>query len=534
MRHNYFLFIILFSFSYSGLSGQEKNNPLITGDFKELKIERFIRELESQTGFHFYYDPNQFDSLQFNFSIKDQPLQKVLELAFSNTSFHFSIDQHNNVFLTKDKIIKTDLPPGFFEKIKDTPDSLDNNAGDIKIVNDTKPITASLENKVYEIGIKGSGNKTSNATLAGYVRDDKTGESLPGVSIYLEENQGIGIVTDQFGYFSLTLSKGLHTLNIQTRGKKDTRRHIALYSDGKLDIDLHDQIISLKEVVISSRKTSNVRNVQLGVEKLNISTIKLIPTVFGEADIIRAVLNLPGVKSVGEASTGFNVRGGATDQNLILFNGTTIYNPSHFFGFFSAFNPEVIKDVQLYKSSIPAKYGGRLSAVLDITSREGNKKNITGSAGIGPVTSRFNVEGPIFKDSSFSFVLGGRATYANWLLKILPSQYERSKASFYDLVLHTTYDLNKKNSLYLTGYMSNDHFNLNNDTTYQYSNRNISLQWKHTFNNKLSNLFTAGYDFYKYDINSESNKINAYDLQFNISQANIKSDFSYYLSQKQT
>ena len=516
------------------MSGQEKNNPLITGDFKELKIERFIRELESQTGFHFYYDPNQFDSVQFNFSIKDQPLQKVLELAFSNTSFHFSIDQHNNVFLTKDKIIKTDLPPGFFEKIKDTTDSLDNNAGDIKIVNDTKPITASLENKLYEIGIKGSGNKTGNATLAGYVRDDKTGEPLPGVSIYLEENQGIGIVTDQFGYFSLTLSKGLHILNIQTRGKRDTRRHIALYSDGKLDIDLHDQILSLKEVVISSRKTNNVRNVQLGVEKLNISTIKLIPTVFGEADIIRAVLNLPGVKSVGEASTGFNVRGGATDQNLILFNGTTIYNPSHFFGFFSAFNPEVIKDVQLYKSSIPAKYGGRLSSVLDITSREGNKKNITGSAGIGPVTSRFNVEGPIFKDSSFSFVLGGRATYANWLLKVLPRQYERSKASFYDLVLHTTYDLNKKNSLYLTGYMSNDHFNLNNDTTYQYGNRNISLQWKHTFNNKLSNLFTAGYDFYKYDINSESNKINAYDLQFNISQANLKSDFSYYLSQKHT
>src|SRR5204863_1571979 len=237
------------------------------------------------------------------------------------------------------------------------------------------------------------------------------------------------------------------------------------YSDGKLDIELHDQIISLREVVISSKKVSNVRNVQLGVEKLNISTIKQVPTVFGEADVLRVILNVPGVKSVGEAGAGFNVRGGATDQNLILFNGTTIYNPTHFFGFFSAFNPEVIKDVQLYKSSIPAKYGGRLSSVLDVTSREGNKKNIAGSAGIGPVTSRFNIEGPIFKDSSSSFVLGGRATYANWLLKLLPNQYERSKASFYDIVLHTTHDLNKKNSLYLTAYLSNDHFSLNNDTS---------------------------------------------------------------------
>jgi len=302
-----------------------------------------------------------------------------------------------------------------------------------------------------------------------------------------------------------------------------------------MDIYLHDQIIALKEVVVSSKKTSNVRSVQLGVDKLNISTIKQVPTVFGEADILRVILTLPGVKSVGEASTGFNVRGGATDQNLILFNGTTIYNPSHFFGFFSAFNPEVVKDVELYKSSIPARYGGRLSSVLDITSREGNKKNFAGSAGIGPVTSRLNIEGPFSKrDSSSSFVIGGRATYADWLLNLLPHQYDKSQASFYDVSLHTTHDLNKKNSLYLTAYMSKDHFNLNNDTAYEYSNRNINLQWKHTFNNRLNNLTGVGYDYYQYDINSDANKINAYNLQFNISQASLRSDFNYYLNTKHT
>jgi hypothetical protein len=535
MRHIYFLFLILFSFVYLSLPGQEKNTPLITGEFKELKIEQFVQTLETTTGYHFYYDPVQFDSLQINLSVKEQPLKKVLEFAFANTNFHFSMDPYNNVFLIRDKTIRTDLPPGFFGKIKSNNDSVINNTADIELTNNSKTTPgASLENKLYEIGIKTGEIKTGNATLAGYIHDDKTGEPLPGVSIYLEENPGIGTVTDQFGFFSLTLAKGLHTLNIQSRGKRDTRRHIKLYSDGRLNIDLHEEILSLREVIISSRKTSNVRNVQLGVEKLSISNIKQVPTVFGEADILRVVLTLPGVKSVGEASTGFNVRGGATDQNLILFNGTTIYNPSHFFGFFSAFNPEVIKDVQLYKSSIPPKYGGRLSSVLEVTSREGNKKNIAGSAGIGPVTSRFNVEGPIFKDSSSSFVLGGRATYANWLLNLLPDQYKRSKASFYDVTLHTTHDLNKKNSLYLTAYISNDHFNLNNDTTYGYSNRNISLQWKHTFNNKLNSLVTGGYDFYKYDINSDANKVNAYDLQFNISQANLKADFNYYLSAKHT
>ncbi|MES1222131.1 MAG: TonB-dependent receptor, partial [Bacteroidota bacterium] len=207
----------------------------------------------------------------------------------------------------------------------------------------------------------------------------------------------------------------------------------------------------------------------------------------------------------------------------------------HFFGFFSAFNPDVIKDVQLYKSSIPPKYGGRLSSVLDVTSREGNKKNITGSAGVGPVTSRFNIEGPIFKkDSSSSFVLGGRATYANWLLNLLPNEYKRSKASFYDITLHTTHDLDKKNSLYLTGYFSNDRFNLNNDTTYGYGNRNVSLQWKHTFNNKLNSLVTAGYDLYKYNIESNANKVNAYKLDFDISQKNLKADFNYYMNSKHT
>ena len=533
MRKRIFLLPCALAF-FCSLYAQDNNDRLISGDFKQLKIEPFVRALEAQTGFHFYYDPAELDSVEINISVKDHPLEKVLALAFSSTNYHYSIDQHNNVFLLKDKTIRTELPADFFGKSRNTKDTQTAIAEVTDLSGNHAVVSASLENKLYEIGNKNSTSKTGNATVAGYVRDDKTGEPLPGVSIFLEENPGVGIVTDQFGYFSLTLSRGVHTLNIQSRGKEDTRRRIALYSDGKLDINLHDRIIALREVTVSSRKTSNVRSVQLGVERLSISTIKQTPTVFGEADVLRVVLNLPGVKSVGEASTGFNVRGGATDQNLILFNGTTIYNPSHFFGFFSAFNPEVIKDIQLYKSSIPAKYGGRLSSVLDITSREGNKNNITGSAGIGPVTSRVNVEGPIFKDSSSSFVIGARATYANWLLGLLPRQYERSKASFYDVVLHTTHDLNKKNSLYLTAYTSNDHFNLNNDTAYQYSNRNISLQWKHTFTNKLSNLISLGYDFYKYDINSRVNKINAYDLQFDISQASLKSDFNYYLSTKHT
>src|SRR4029078_10164549 len=197
-----------------------------------------------------------------------------------------------------------------------------------------------------------------------------------------------------------------------------------------------------------------------------------VPTVLGESDILRVVLTLPGVTSVGEASTGFNVRGGATDQNLILLNDATIYNPSHLFGFFSAFNPDVVKGVELYKSAIPEKYGGRLSSVLDVTTLDGNSKKLSGVGGIGPLTCKLMLEGPI-KNEKTTFVIGGRTTYSNWLLQTLPNNaYKNSSAAFNDLSLHLTHTVNLKNSLYLTGYLSNDNFRLNSDTTYKYHNKN--------------------------------------------------------------
>ena len=185
---------------------------------------------------------------------------------------------------------------------------------------------------------------------------------------------------------------------------RDTRRLIMVYGDGKMNIELHTQVMTLKKVIVSAEKASNIKNTTMGVQKLDIKTIKQVPVVFGEADILRVVSMMPGVTTVGESSTGLNVRGGAADQNLILFNDATIYNASHFFGFFSAFNPEVVKDVELFKSSMPARYGGRLSSVLDINGRDGNKRDFAGSAGIGLLTSRLNLEGPIVKDKS-SFII---------------------------------------------------------------------------------------------------------------------------------
>jgi hypothetical protein len=531
MKKIYFLsfcFLVFFK-----LANAQDDKKLITVNFQQAKIDQVVSELESKTGYHFYYNRAQFDSLKVTVQVNQVPLETVLNAVFNKTDFHYAISGQQ-VFLTKGREIRTELTTGFFN----TQPTANAAAQQPAVVTDyaedkvQKVVEASTENKLYEIGIRTNNIKSGTANLAGYVRNIKSGEGIIGASVYNPDTRA-GISTDQFGYFSLTLPRGRQTLVIKGLGMKDTRRRIILYSDGKLNIEMQEQVTSLKEVTISAEKVANVRSVEMGVNKLDIKSIKQIPTAFGEADVLRVVLTLPGVQTVGEATTGFNVRGGSADQNLILLNDATIYNPSHFFGFFSAFNPDIVKNIELYKSTIPEKYGGRLSSVLDVTDREGNKKIFTGSAGIGLLTSRLNVEGPIIKDKT-SFIFGARTTYSDWLLSALPEAYKHSSASFTDINLDLSHQINEKNNIYITGYFSQDHFRLNSDTAYGYSNRNGNIKWKHNFNNKLYGVFTAGIDDYQYNVTSSANPITAYDLRFAVKQTNFKTDFTYYLNPKNT
>lgn len=526
------LFCFLF-WNQSAFSQNSGNPPLVTGEFKQMTITEFAKALQGQTGYRFYFDTLQFDSIRIDISVKSQNLKDVLQLAFAGTNFHYSIDHQKHVFITNGVTVQTELPDLFFDSSKlaskknqfvDASDELEDN--------EKKKDTIALNNKLFVIGDKNAAISDKKISLAGYVKDVNTGEPVVGASINVEGEKN-GIATDQFGYYSISLLRGRHTLNIQSIGMRDTRRQVMVYSDGKMNIEMKKQVMTLKKVIVSAEKVNNIKSLQMGVQRIDIKTIKQVPVVFGEADILKVALTMPGVQTVGEASTGLNVRGGSADQNLILFNDATIYNPSHFFGMFSAFNPEVVKDVELYKSSIPAKYGGRLSSVLEVNSREGNKKEITGSAGIGLLTSRLNIEGPLAKDKT-SFIFGARTTYANWLLNLLPDQYKNSKASFYDLNLNISHQINKKNDLYLTAYMSNDHFNLNNDTTYGYGSKNISLKWKHVFNNKFYSLISGGYDRYQYYISSEADPYSAYKFSFDINQSYFKAHFAYYASTKHT
>jgi hypothetical protein len=530
MKKVYLAFLIVFNLS-SFVHAQNGSTSFIDVNFKQAGINEVVSDLKTKTGFRFFYDPAQFDSLRVTVKINQETLPHVLNKLFENSPYHYAITDQQEVILTKNQLLHTELAGGFFNHDPGKANS------DIAVPDYTtssvqkKSVESTSENKTYEIGIRNNLTR-ADITLAGYVRNVKSGEPIIGASIY-ELVTKTGTATDQFGYYSITLHRGKHNLIVKAASMKDTRRQVILYSNGELNIEMQEAVISLKEVKISGEKVANVRSVEMGVAKIDIKSIKQIPTVFGEADILRVVLTLPGVQTVGEASTGFNVRGGSADQNLILLNGSTIYNPSHFFGFFSAFDPDIVQDVELYKSSIPEKYGGRLSSVLDITEREGNNKKFAGSAGIGLITSRFNIEGPIDSNRT-SFIFGGRTTYADWLLKSLPQSYKNSSASFYDLNFNISHHINDKNTLFLSTYFSNDGFKLNSDTTYRYGNRNASLRWKHNFNNKFFSLITGGYDYYQYSISSSANPVDAYKFMFDISQINFKTDFSYYLNSKHT
>jgi len=503
-----------------------QQTPLITGSFSNTSFDEFVKDVELQTHLHFYYDRHQMDSLRISTTFNNEPVSQVLKTVFEGTNFFFSV-YDNSILITKDRKLYAILPPNFFNQRteeKETGEVIDLSAYE----NKTKP--KKNEEIVFKIG-KPTSKLEGKATLTGIVKDIQSGEAIVSASV-VDQSSSTGAMTDPFGRYILTLSKGKHILKVKSLGMKITTRQVQLYSDGNLDIELEEEITPLKEVSIQSDREANVQGLQMGVQKLDIKMMKQIPLGLGETDILKVITTLPGVQTVGEGTLGLNVRGGATSQNLILFNDALIYNPSHFFGFFSTFNPDVVKSVELYKSGMTADYGGRLSSVLDIRSREGSLKKISGSGGISPVAARFTLEGPLVKGKT-SFLIGARSTYSDWLMKqINTKSLQNSEASFYDITGNISHKINNNNSIVISGYTSADRFKLNSDTSYQYGNQNASAKWTHVFNPKLFGSIVGGFSQYRYAILGNENKVNAFSMNFSVLQLNAKADFNYTLNSK--
>jgi len=369
-------------------------------------------------------------------------------------------------------------------------------------------------------------------TISGYVKSASTGEELIGATVAARAIS-VGTSANVYGFYSLTLEKGTYEITYSFIGYEEITKNIVLDDNKQLNVELAEQVNELEVVEIDGeRDEANIKSVEMSVNKIDSKTIKKIPALLGEADVVKSILLLPGVSTVGEGSTGFNVRGGGIDQNLVLLDEAPVYNSSHLFGFFSVFNPDAVKNVKLIKGGIAPEYGGRLSSILDIRMKEGNKKEFTGSGGVGAIFSRLSLEGPIKKDKA-SFLIAGRRSYADILARpFLNDNLSGSRFYFYDLTAKVNYEIDPKNRLFLSGYFGRDVFG--SGFLFNWGNATGTARWNHIFNDKLFMNLTAFYSDYDYAFGVEGDGEDDFDWSSSIVSYSVKPDFSYYINNNNT
>ena len=367
-------------------------------------------------------------------------------------------------------------------------------------------------------------------TLSGYVKDATNGETLIGATV-LVKDLNTGNVTNFYGFYSLTLPKGTYSVSYTYVGYDPIQKSVNLISNQREDIELEPSSQQLESVVVTGRADdANVTDIEMSTAELDIKAIKKIPAFLGEVDVVKSLQLLPGVSTVGEGASGFNVRGGSVGQNLVLLDEAPVYNSSHMFGFFSVFNPDAVKDVKLYKGGIPAEYGGRLSSILDVRMKEGNVKEYEVNGGIGTIFSRFAVEGPIVKDKA-SFILAGRRSYIDVLAKpFLKGDLKDVGLYFYDLTFKTNYNINEKNRVYLSGYLGRDNFKFDARQGFDWGNKTATLRWNHLFSDKIfsnTSLFASEYD-YSFQFGEDDD--DEFKWKSTILTYNIKQQFTYFIN----
>ena len=501
------------------------------GSFTKVGLDSLKKFIERNSEYKLYYVEDKSESpLVLSFWWNRSNFTDQFGSALRGAGY--SLSQMKNILLVlKGDGLVAQLPDRYFSS-SDQPEQ--DTVPYTVLLASSKNMEVNSANKIYTIGDPNVVFSGSRAMLSGYVKDVNSREPISNTSVMVAST-GTVVLTDVHGFYKIPVPLGKTDLIAKGYGWEDNPIMLEVFGNGTLDIVMKEKVSSLQGIVVSADANQQRRTTYVGIEKLQISRIRHIPSVFGEADVLKVMLNLPGVKSVGESSGGFNVRGGATDQNLILFNEGTIYNPMHLFGLFSAFNPDVVSNVELYKSTIPAKYGGRLSSVLEVNSRQGNSSKITGSMGIGLLTGKFHIEGPILKERT-NFIVGARTTYSNWILRLLPqsSGYRNGTASFNDVTTGFSHKVNQRNTCYLYAYYSGDRFSFSQDTIYSYQNVNLAFKWRTIFSARHHLTFTSGYDRYRHNLEEKANPVNAYDMRFGLEQYFAKANFDLLMNEKHT
>ena len=372
----------------------------------------------------------------------------------------------------------------------------------------------------------------SNFTISGTIKDASSGEDMIGAMVQVKELVSTGAVTNVYGFYSISLPAGKYTLIYSYIGFEKKSINIKLDKNIKKNIELKSAALSIKGVEITGeRSDANVTSPEMSVTKVTIKEVEKIPVIFGERDVMKTIQLLPGIKSEGDGGAGFYVRGGSADQNLILLDEAPVYNASHMMGFFSVFNSDALKDVKLYKGGMPAQYGGRLSSVMDIKMKDGNNKGFHINGGIGVISSKLSVEGPIVKNKG-SFIISGRRTYADMFLKLSTNeQQQNSQLYFYDLNLKANYQINENNRIYLSGYLGRDKFGFDNKFGFDWGNRTATLRWNKIFSAKLFSNTTLIYSDYNYIFKASFND-KTIEAGSDIRDYNIKQDYQYFANSK--
>ncbi|WP_445721849.1 TonB-dependent receptor [Flavobacterium sp.] len=522
-----FLINFLFILFASTLQGQNNEETKYSFSFENKAIKECFKEIENKTQNRFYFNEKWTDlNKKINLSFNEVNLETILNDIIKDTNLNFFKDD-NKFIITQSNFIYTDIntnlivkdsvinenktSPLFFEKIIDNQDT------------ESESITI--------IGKQDGVNHKKTHVLDGIIIDTKTNNPISGVVINVT-NRNKKTETDIDGYFKIELPDGLNVIEIISMSYKKINQKIILKKDATLNYQLTENITLLNEVVVQKEKNKEVKTVASGVTTFNVEKAKNVPLVLGERDIIKLALSLPGIKAASEGSSGINVRGGKDDQNLFLLDNATIYNPSHFFGFFSSVNPYLVNEVNIYKGHIPAEFGGRIASVFEINSKEGNYEKFKGEGGIGPVTSNITFTTPIVKGKS-TLIAGARATYSKWILKQIDNEnLQKSDASFYDIYLKYKHKINENNAIETSAYYSKDNFNISSDSLYSYSNSAFSLNWKHNFNKKNISNFQLINSNYAFGIDYVADNLKSFNYDFNINETKFIFKNVYFYNEK--
>ncbi|NLJ44523.1 MAG: TonB-dependent receptor [Bacteroidales bacterium] len=498
-------------------SAAAQENYIIDWDYSGEQFESFVQKAEAAHNIKFFYEKGWINDIVLGDYPGKKVLGEILDSLFAEKDIYWYEFRKGSIILTKSYVIKlAGEAPGGGGKYIPGPDRLPGTGS-----------VVSQGNLVTVIGNPAGRDIPGDVMLSGYITNEDTREPVAGATIYIA-GLSSGTISNQYGFYRLIIPKGSHQVRFSFVGMKEKTVELNIFDQGELNIEMKNVLVPLKEAVITAEKDVTVQRFEVGVEKVNVTSFRLMPTSMGESDIVKSILLVPGVNTIGEGSAGFNVRGGSADQNLILLYGAPLYNSNHFFGFFSAVNPDIIRDVTLYKGGIPGRFGGRLSSVLEIVPREGNRREFAGNAGISPVTAHFSVEGPIKKDTLF-YLLTGRTTYSDWILRAVENtQLNNSSASFNDLNARIAWDPGRKNKIDLSAYYSHDAFRLNSDTSYKYMNSIVSARWRHYFTSMFFSSLTVNNSYYKYNISSVRVPEEAFSLIHSINSTGLKAEFNLF------